>query len=102
MSCPVCDREMILVSTDGAVRRTWWCRGCGTLRERVGDFDHVETPANVRRVIEAAKLGPGAAGETQAATVEARFRVHQEGGGAPRVEQTVFRSNRLPPREAEA
>jgi Zn-finger nucleic acid-binding protein len=97
MSCPVCGATM--QNLGSPERRVFWCPTCGTLKYASGDFESVEMPARVRHIIAAAKFSPG---ETQSATVEARFRVHQEGGEAARVEQTVFRSNRLPPREAEA
>jgi len=90
MACPVCGKTMQSIGLDDPNRRTWWCAGCGSLKEMTGDFSRVELPGDLRHVIEAAGLSDGRFGGIQSTTVKAAFNVRREGGDPPTVEMVIF------------
>lgn len=90
MSCPVCNRTM--QNLGSPERRIWWCATCGTLKEESGDFVRIESPANVRAVIRAARLSPTTSGATRVSHVDAMFDVTQANDEAPKVEMRIIDS----------
>ena len=89
MSCPICDRTMQSIGLDDPARRTFWCSGCGTLKEQNGEFFRIETPANIRHVVEASRIKECSPGGSSSASVEAVFQVRRERGEEPTVELTM-------------
>ena len=90
MACPVWGRTMQSIGRDDPKARTWWCGGCGTLKEYTGDFSRVEMPGDLRHVVDAARLDPAKQNSSQHATVKADFSVKQYDTDHPRVELVIY------------
>jgi hypothetical protein len=88
VSCPVCG--MTMQNLGSPERRIWWCSGCGTLKEKCGDLDRLEMPANLRHVLERADLPKATFQSVTATTVTGIFEVRREDYAQPTIKLALY------------
>lgn len=94
MACSVCNHTMSNLGSPE--RRIFWCPRCGTLREYTGDFQRVEMPMNLDKILQAARLLLAKKRVDEVAgiiRVDAHFEVRHADEESPLMELVVFGPN---------